>query len=159
MKSHRGVDIMDGYATQAKTIYEPVFDVTTGSIYELVFSCVDEQAQTRGGLVGHGEHVVNLQKIEKLQDEFEERVNKYFKGLDGITIETGYSLGNVWSYSDCYVFFKIKIRQTLRSMWDVNIDSMTLGFAKEVADLVKYLHTDHTDRTELILNALEHGKK
>jgi hypothetical protein len=44
-------------------------------------------------------------------------------------------------------------------MWDVNIDSMTLGLADALSDKFVYLHTDHEDRTELILNALEHGEK
>jgi ABC-type uncharacterized transport system ATPase component len=160
--THLGKDIRDGFIEDTKSTFEPVYpelDTTTGSIYELLFACVDEQAQTRGGIEGSGEHVVNLQKIELLVEVMRARVDNYFGKLDGVVIESNWSLGDTRGYKDHYVFFKINIRQTLRSMWDVNIDSMTLGLADALSDKFVYLHTDHTDRTELILNALEHGKK
>lgn len=160
MRAHRGIDHLDGFIEDTKSVFMgPEFDTKTGSIYELLFTCVNEQAQTRGGIEGSGEHVVNLQKIEKLQDELAGRVNKYFGNLDGVAIETIWSLGDTKGYKDGYVFFKVKITQSLRSMWDVNIDSMTVGLANEVSDLVRYLQTEHTDRTELILNASERGEK
>jgi hypothetical protein len=143
-------DIRNGYV-------EPVFDTTTGSIYEILFGCVDEQAQTRGGIENYGDHVVNLQKIEALQSEFEKQVNNYFRGLNGITVECRYSLGGDWGYKEHYVHYVVQISQTLRSMWDLNIDGMTLGLRVVLADKFKYLHTKHTDRTELILNASERG--
>jgi hypothetical protein len=151
MTAHRGVD----YESLSKLRKEPVFDLTTGSIYEILFACVDEQAQTRGGLENYGDRVVNLQKVEKLQDEFEERVTKYFSGLDGISVESRYSLGGEWGYEGHYIHFVVNIKQTLKSMWDLNIDEMTLKLVDTMADKFKYLHTKQTDRTELILNATE----
>ena len=161
MRAHRGIDILDGVQVEAQKKIEnmtvPYVDVETGATYEILFACVDEQAQTRGGIEGSGEHVVNLQKVEDLEDELTERVDNYFKNLDGVNVETAWSLGDTRGYKDHYVFFKVKILQSLRSMWDVNIDNMTLGLADVLSDKVKYLHTEHEDRTELILNATERG--
>lgn len=154
----RGFDIKDGFVENTKSDFsEPVFDITTGSIYEILFGCVDEQAQTRGGIENYGDRVVNVKKIEALQSEFEIEVNNYFRGLNGITVECRYSLGGDWGYKEHYVHFVVKINQTLRSMWDLNIDGMTLGLRAVLVDKFKYLHTKHTDRTELILKATERG--
>ena len=154
-ESHPGKDIRKGFTGLETTqpVY-PELDTTTGSIYELLFACVDEQAQTRG-MKGHHDKVVNLEKIELLETILRARVDTYFGKLDGVDIESTYSLGDTRGYKDHYVFFKVKIRQTMRSMWDLNIDSMTLGLVDTLADRFKYLETAYEDRTELILNATE----
>ena len=161
MSAHRGLDLTNEsqveYEKSITNMAVPYVDVETGATYEILFACVDEQAQTRGGIEGSGEHVVNLQKVEDLEDELIERVDNYFKNLDGVHVDITWSLGDTRGYKDHYVFFKVKIRQSLRSMWDVNIDNMTLGLVDVLSDKVKYLETVHEDRTELILNATERG--
>ncbi len=157
-ENHPDKDIRKGFTGLeiTKPVF-PVFDTTTGSIYELLFGCVDEQAQTRGGIENYGNHAVNLEKVELLETILRARVDNYFGKLDGVDIESTYSLGDTRGYKDHYVFFKVKIRQTVRSMWDVDIDKLTLGLVDTLADRFKYLETDHEDRTELILNATERG--
>lgn len=156
-ENHPGKDIRKGFTGLEITETEkPSFDMTTGATYELLFACVDEQAQTRG-MKGHHDKVVNLEKIELLEAILKARVDNYFGKLDGVDIESTYSLGDTRGYKDHYVFFKVKIRQTMRSMWDVDIDKLTIGLVDALADRFKYLETDHEDRTELILNATERG--
>lgn len=149
--------IRDGFVENTKSDFSgPEFDMTTGATYELLFACIDEQAQVRG-MRGHNDKVVNLEKIELLTTILKARVDNYFGNLDGVDIESTYSLGDTRGYKGHYVFFKVKIRQTMRSMWDVDIDKLTLGLVDTLADRFKYLETAHEDRTELILNATERG--
>lgn len=156
VRTHLGVD----YDFNGKVIIR-TNDLITGATYEVVFGCVDEQRQTRGGLDGYGEHVVNLKKIDALFDQFKKLTENSFGYRDGLVLHSKYVLGGEYGFKDHYVLFRVDIRQTMKSMWDYNAEPVIEEFISRMNTLgeFKHLTTIFEDRTETILNALEHGSR
>jgi len=155
VRTHLGVD----YDDSGKAIIH-TNDLVTGATYEVVFGCVDEQRQTRGGLDGYGEHVVNIKKIDALFDQFKKLTENSLGNRNGLVLHSKYVLGGEYGFKGHYVHYKVDIRQTMKSMWDYSAEPLIEEFIEKMNTLgeFKHLTTISKDRTETILNALEYGK-
>lgn len=142
-------------------IKETTNDLVTGAIYEVVFGCVDEQRQTRGGIKGSGEHVVNLEKVDALFVEFEELTKNFLGDKDGLVLHSRYVLGGEYGFKEHYIHYRLEVRQTMRSMWDYNAETVIEDFIAMMSsgNDFKHLVTNVTDRTQMIMDALEYGKR
>lgn len=142
-------------------IKETTNDLVTGAIYEVVFGCVDEQIQVRGGIENYGDHVVNLKKVEHLSVEFEELAKNFFEGRDGLVIHSRYVAGGEYGFKEHYIYYRLEIRQTMKSMWDYSAETAIEDFIAMTSsgNEFKHLITNFTDRTQIIMDALEYGKR
>jgi hypothetical protein len=142
-------------------IKETTNDLITGAIHEVVFGCANEQEQTRGGLPNYGEHVVNTKKVDDMLDKFEEQVAKYFERREGLVVHTSCVYGGDYGFKGYYIHFRLEVRQTMRSMWDYSAESIIQEFVDRIDSVgdFTYLTTISKDRTETILDALEHGSR
>jgi hypothetical protein len=154
VRVHRGVD----YDVSGKPITN---DLITGAIYEVVFGCVDEQRQVRGGIENYGDRVVNSRKVDDLFANFKALLGEFFEGKDGLVLHSTYVLGGEYGFKEHYIHYKIEVRQTMRSMWDFSAEPLIEDFIAMVSsgNEFKHLITNFTDRTQTIMDALEYGKR
>jgi hypothetical protein len=131
-------------------------DLTVGAVYTVGFGCFNEQEQTRGGMENYHDRVVNIKKIEALYVIFRDRVDNFFGVESGVELYSDYILGNPFDSKEHYVNFKLEIRQSMRSMWDINMLPIIEEFIEQVTNEQEFVHlkTDALDRTEIIMKAL-----